>query len=102
MCYNSDMMSTRQKRGRPARPARTALGRELRRQRVARGWSQEDLAEAIGASQAMVSNWELGRHVPDLGHLASLANVYGMDMLNFLTFFQRWPRSRGKKRPKPL
>jgi transcriptional regulator with XRE-family HTH domain len=36
----------------------------LREARVAKGWTQEQAAHAIGVSMMTVSRWERGEHVP--------------------------------------
>ena len=40
---------------------RRAIGTRLRRWRLDRGWSQGELAEAVGLSQPALSNYEAGR-----------------------------------------
>lgn len=46
--------------------------RELRKKK---GWTQEDLAKAVGASRPTVSQWETGWSVPKLRRLEDLAKA---------------------------
>jgi transcriptional regulator with XRE-family HTH domain len=58
----------------------------LRRARVARNWTLEDLVEEIdlrspgghsGVTPSMVSGWERGRHTTSIGHRKTLCEIYG-------------------------
>lgn len=51
------------------------LAGELVRARAASGLSQDDLANALGVSRAMVSYWEAGRRSPNDRQLASLSQL---------------------------
>ncbi len=53
------------------------IGHNVERWRRARGWTQEDLAQAIGCNRSAVSRWEAGRRLPSLPHLLALGNVLG-------------------------
>jgi transcriptional regulator with XRE-family HTH domain len=55
-----------------------AFGETLRELRLARGYSQEQLAQLIGVSTQAVRNWEAGRHQPTTHHLQRLAGNYGI------------------------
>jgi transcriptional regulator with XRE-family HTH domain len=57
----------------------------LRRARLARNWTLEDLVEAMdlrtagghsGVTASMVSGWELGRHTTSVGHRKTLCEIY--------------------------
>ncbi len=54
-----------------------AIGTEVARRREARGWSQTELAAAIGCNRSAVSRWEAGRRLPSLPHLAAVGRVLG-------------------------
>jgi transcriptional regulator with XRE-family HTH domain len=41
-------------------PVYVALGKIIRRWRLQRGWTQEELADAVGYSRAQLANVELG------------------------------------------
>jgi transcriptional regulator with XRE-family HTH domain len=57
----------------------------LRRARLARNWTLEDVVEEIdmrtpgghsGVIPSMVSGWELGRHATSIGHRKTLCEIY--------------------------
>lgn len=48
------------------------------------GLTQEALAEKVGVSRQMVSNWECGRAVPSTGNLKRLSELYGISMDSLL------------------
>ncbi|WP_043476179.1 helix-turn-helix domain-containing protein, partial [Kitasatospora sp. MBT66] len=65
----------------------TALGRELRRLRTARGLSLEGLAEASGVSARGIADLELGRTArPRLGTLATLSRGLDLDEAEHAAF----------------
>lgn len=43
-------------------------------------YSQEDLAEQVGVSQSLMSNWMNGKQVPDLRESLRLADLLGVDL----------------------
>lgn len=45
--------------------------------RLARGLTQEQLAESVGVSRQTVAKWESGETSPDLDHAAALADALG-------------------------
>lgn len=45
--------------------------------RSERGWTQEQLAEAVGVSRQSINSIERGRYVPSLLLALTLANVFG-------------------------
>lgn len=60
------------------------IGKTIRDRRKARGWSQKQLAERLGAPgmQMQVSLWERGKVVPTMESLARLANLFGANDLS--------------------
>ncbi len=50
----------------------------LRRLRLAKGLTQEQLAQALGVSAQSVSRWECGKTMPDVMLLPELAKLYGV------------------------
>jgi transcriptional regulator with XRE-family HTH domain len=48
--------------------------------RAVRGWSQEDLADALGVTQATISNWERGRSQPTIMQFGALAIRFGVSI----------------------
>ena len=63
---------------------RTFDGEALRRLRVGRHLSAEDLARRVGASRQAVTNWEEGRHEPRFDHVKALAKEFGLSVEYFL------------------
>lgn len=55
------------------------LAHNLRRLRAARGWSQDDLAEASGLDRTYVSGIERGRRNPTLRVIERIALGLGVD-----------------------
>ena len=51
------------------------LGKQIRKQRQAMGWTQERLAEAIGVSTSFVGHIERGTRKASIDTLVELANV---------------------------
>jgi transcriptional regulator with XRE-family HTH domain len=63
--------------GYSSRAFRLALGRRLRRLRLAAGLTQAALARAAGARPGTYGAWERGRHVPPLWAVVDLALALG-------------------------
>ena len=53
------------------------IGNRIRRLRLQRGLTQEELAELMGTSQAAVAMWETGARMPRADKLPKLAKVLG-------------------------
>lgn len=52
----------------------------LRQLRVARGWSQEALAEQLGLSRQAVQKWETGNARPDMDNLVTLSRLFQVSL----------------------
>jgi len=59
----------------------------LRKARLARNWTLEEVVEEIdlrspgghsGVTPSMLSGWELGRHTTSIGHRKTLCDIYGV------------------------
>ena len=46
--------------------------------RISRGWSQEELAHAIGTTQQTVQRWESGQTDPQVGKVMSISAALGV------------------------
>ena len=57
--------------------ARTILAANLRFARKAKGWTQRELAAAVGVDTLAVSRWERAAATPNGANLAGLAEVLG-------------------------
>ncbi|WP_329847417.1 helix-turn-helix transcriptional regulator [Stenotrophomonas sepilia] len=71
----------------PKTPA-TVYGKRLRSARVAKGWTQAQLAERIGMVDAVsgatrVSRYETGQHDPDPATAEALAKALGLPVAYF-------------------
>lgn len=74
-----------------------ALIRLLRKAREEAGYTQVELAKAIGQSQSFVTKAEQGDRRLDLVQLRSLLAIFGVTMVDFV---RRWEReiTNGKSR----
>jgi transcriptional regulator with XRE-family HTH domain/Zn-dependent peptidase ImmA (M78 family) len=60
------------------------LPETLARTRARVGYSQDDLAVALGVSRAMISYWETGARRPNERQLAALARLLGIELIDLL------------------
>jgi transcriptional regulator with XRE-family HTH domain len=56
------------------------LARQIHALRRARGWSQPELAEKVGASPVMIGRYERGEMTPAVDVVAKLAQAFGVTM----------------------
>ena len=56
------------------------LGQRIQKIRKEKGFSQEEIAEALGVSRQAVSKWENGISSPDTENLIALAALLGVDI----------------------
>ena len=57
---------------------RTSIGEFIAALRKARGYTQQDVADALGVSNKTVSSWETGASLPDISMIPSIAELYGV------------------------
>lgn len=57
--------------------SRTTVENDVRTQRAAKSWTQQDLADAVGVSRQSIISIEQGRYVPSLPLALQLAQVFG-------------------------
>lgn len=55
------------------------FGREIRRLRMDRGWSQMELAERAGVCMQSVGSWERGLHSPCLAMVYQVAEAFDVE-----------------------
>lgn len=63
---------------------RVRVGRRIRRERKARGWSQNELARRTGIPEitsTQVSRWERGEAMPDETNFAALEQAFGVKLI---------------------
>ena len=61
-----------------------SLGPRIRAARKAKGMTQEDLAESIGAARPSISNWENNKVKPDSESLSKLAEILDVPLSQLL------------------
>ena len=61
------------------------LGDILRRERVIRRISQEELGKSAGVGKTTISAYELGKVSPDLEKLEFMCDRLGVDMISILS-----------------
>lgn len=55
------------------------FGETLRRLRVEKGLTQQQLADRIHVDRTSIASWEIGRHMPDAATVSQLAEALGVD-----------------------
>ena len=55
-----------------------SMGSVIRRLRVERDWTQEELALRLNVSGQAVSKWETGQSLPDISQVPALARTFGV------------------------
>lgn len=60
------------------------IGRKLRMLRKQRCLNQQAIADYFKVTRGTVSNWEIGRRIPDVKILEQLASYYGVTMDFFI------------------
>lgn len=48
--------------------------------RISRGWSQEQLAQAIGTTQQTIQRWETGQTDPQVGKIEAISAALGVTL----------------------
>lgn len=54
------------------------FGKRLKSLRLTAGEEQSELAEVVGVGTSMVSQWETGRHYPEVSKLIDICAHYGV------------------------
>ena len=79
------------------------LGEKLRKLRIARQLSQEQLADKLQVSRQAISKWELGESIPDTENLILLSKFYGISidylLLNELNISSELETKRSRSSP---
>ena len=63
-----------------------SISNNIQATRLAHGFTQEQLAEAVGVSRQTVAKWESGETSPDLDHAAALADAFGTTLDDLVGF----------------
>ena len=64
----------------PVADAPASAGARIRAARVEKGWTQDDLAAAVGVSRSAVAQWETDRAGQIRGNLARIAEALGVSL----------------------
>ena len=74
-----------------------AVGAEITRLRVDRGWSQAKLAHDLGYTERYIGQLERGTKSPTLRTLADLAKAFSIQLSAIIRAAERRHRNRGKR-----
>jgi ribosome-binding protein aMBF1 (putative translation factor) len=74
-----------------------AVGAEITRLRVDRGWSQAKLAHDLGYTERYIGQLERGTKSPTLRTLADLAKAFSIEVSTILRSAERRHRNSGKR-----
>jgi len=82
---------------RESRTLGEAVGAEITRLRVDRGWSQSELAHDLGYTERYIGQMERGSKSPTLRTLADLAKAFSTDVSTIITAAERRHRQSEKR-----
>ena len=82
---------------RESRTLGEAVGAEITRLRVDRGWSQSKLAHDLGYTERYIGQLERGTKSPTLRTLADLAQAFSIEVSTILRSAERRHRNSGKR-----
>ena len=82
---------------RESRTLGEAVGAEITRSRVDRGWSQSKLAHHLGYTERYIGQLERGTKSPTLRTLADLAKAFSMELSTLIRAAERRTRNSGKR-----
>jgi len=82
---------------RESRTLGEAVGAELTKLRVDRGWSQLKLADALGYTERYIGQLERGSKSPTLRTLADIAKAFSIELSTIIKAAERRHRQNGKR-----
>ena len=56
------------------------ISEEIKKQRLKRNWTQEQLAEILNVSRPTISSWEVGRNYPDLETIVAISDLFEISL----------------------
>lgn len=59
---------------------RERLAKGLRKFRLQKKMTQQQVADKVGVHYSHISHWESGRRIPHLKYLSSLSEIYGVSL----------------------
>jgi transcriptional regulator with XRE-family HTH domain len=82
------------------RPEYSRLRKQIRAYRLAAGYTQLELSDALGKTQSYVSDIELGKSRVDVIQLADICSILGVSLSEFVREYELSQRksTRGKAR----
>jgi transcriptional regulator with XRE-family HTH domain len=60
------------------------IGSKLKKARLEKKLTQENVANILNVSRSTISSWEVGRSYPDLDNLVAISNLYDVSLDNLL------------------
>src|SRR5690554_3449747 len=57
----------------------STIGDNIKKYRIAKGFTQKEVAKMVGKSKNVVSNWEAGLNKPDADTIEMLLDIFGVD-----------------------
>jgi transcriptional regulator with XRE-family HTH domain len=82
---------------RESRTLGEAVGAEITRLRVARGWSQQKLADELGYTERYIGQLERGTKSPTLRTIADIAEAFSTKPSMILRAAEQRQRNRAKR-----
>jgi len=76
----------------------TQFALDLRLSRRKAGYTQRDIAHLLGVQQSAISDFERGRHLPDLKEIITLSLIYGRSFESLFAQLMQEAREGLKKR----
>ena len=70
----------------------------LKAARVNAGYNQKEAGEAIGVSEAVISNWERGLTYPDVAQLKRIENAYHVTYDNLIFLLKKFQISNSGRK----
>lgn len=55
------------------------IGKRIKEARLAKGWSQQEVADKVYVTRQTISKWELGKSIPDQASLSLLYQCLSLD-----------------------
>lgn len=76
--YKAQLRRAKYNQVRESHKAQQQLGTKIKLAREAAGLNQTELAQKVGVTQQQVSNWESGKHDPNVRHLPNLMETLSL------------------------
>ncbi len=60
------------------------IGKKIRKERIKRNLTQDDLAEILFVTRQAISKWETGKSLPDQDVMLQLSNLFSISINDIL------------------